>query len=94
MLPRTVFASWFTYDSAGKPTWYVLPGGTWNENVFTGTLYNTTSSPWLGATYDASKFKVNEVGTMSLTFIDQDNVTMSYTINGITQSKVITRQPY
>ena len=45
-------------------------------------------------TYDPSKFKVNPVGTMSLTFIDQDNVTMSYTINGITQSKVITRQPY
>ena len=89
-----MFAVWFTYGADSKPTWFVLPGGSWDDNVFTGSLYATTSAPWVGVTYDPTKLKVNAVGSMSLKFVDQDNLSMTYTVNGVTQTKAITRQPF
>ena len=34
------FVAVYVYDNTGKPTWYVLPSGTWNADftVFTGAL--------------------------------------------------------
>jgi alpha-tubulin suppressor-like RCC1 family protein len=91
---RTIFGIWFTYDTAGKGTWLVMPGGSWSGSTFSGKLYTTTSSAWLGTTYDASQFKVTEVGSVSLAFSDADNATMTYTIGSATQVKQISRQPF
>ena len=91
---RVLFPVWYTYDAAGKAVFFAVPGGTWNGNMFTGDIYSTTSSPWLGAPYDPARFKVTKVGTMTLTFMDQANAIMSYTVNGIAQTKKIVRQPY
>jgi hypothetical protein len=91
---RVLFPVWYTYDADGRTIFLVVPGGTWNGNIFTGDIYTTTSSPWLGTTYDTTRFKVTKVGTMSLTFMDQANATMSYTVNGVAQTKTIVRQPY
>ena len=91
---RVLFPVWYTYDTDGKAMFFAVPGGTWNGNVFTGDIYSTTSSPWLGVPYDAARFKASKVGTMTLTFMDQANAIMSYTVNGIAQTKRIVRQPY
>jgi Bacterial Ig-like domain (group 3) len=91
---RNLFTVWFTYDAGGKPTWYVVSGGKWDENVFTGDVYTTTSSAWIGTTYDTSQFKFTKAGEMTITFTDQDNAVMTTTIDGVTQSKPITRQPF
>jgi hypothetical protein len=91
---RQLFPVWYTYNSQGNATWFAVPGGTWNGNVFTGDIYSTTSSAWLGVQYVPGSFAVNKVGTMTLTFTDQSNAVMTYTVNGLTQSKTITRQPY
>ena len=63
-------------------------------NSFTGDIYTTTSSAWLGTPYDASALAAVKVGMMTLTFSDQNLATMTYTVNGVTQTKVIVRQPY
>jgi hypothetical protein len=91
---NAIFAVWFTYGTDGKPVWFPLPGGTWNGNTYTGKLYRTTSSPWVGVPYDASKLKATEVGTMSFKFLDGNTADMTYTVDGVTQTKTITRQPY
>lgn len=91
---RVLFPVWYTYDASGKAVFFAVPGGTWNGNAFTGNIYSTVSSPWLGATYDPVQFHVNLVGSMTLTFTDQSNAVMSYTVNGIAQTKNIVRQPY
>jgi hypothetical protein len=44
--------------------------------------------------YNPAQFVVTKVGTMKLEFSDQSNAIMTYTINGLTQQKVIMRQPY
>jgi hypothetical protein len=91
---RTLFATWYTYGADGKPTWYTLPGGTWNGNTYSGTLFTAQSSPWVGVPYNASAFAAVPVGTISLAFTDANNANMSYTINGVTQTKPITRLPF
>ncbi len=91
---RVLFPVWYTYDSNGKAVFFAVPGGTWNGNVFTGDIYSTVGSQWLGAAYDKTLFHANLVGSMTLTFTDQGNAVMRYTVNGITQTKNIVRQPY
>lgn len=91
---RALFPVWYTYDAAGRDTWYAMPGGTWNGTTYSGDLYTVTSSPWLGTNYNPASFAPVKVGTMSLSFADQNTATMTYTVNGVTQSKAIVRQPY
>ena len=91
---RMLFATWFSYDAQGRDTWFVLPGGTWSGSAFTGDLYATTSSPWLGTEYSPAAFAPVKVGSMTLDFTDQDWATMTYSVRGVTQSKTIVRQSY
>ena len=92
---RNLFAVWYTYDTAGRTTWYVLPAGSWTtENVYSGTAYRTTGSAWLGATYNPSAFTPSPAGTLTFRFTDLHNGTMSYEVDGVTGSKAITRQPF
>ena len=92
---RTLFSIWYTYDANGKTVWYVLPGGTWTStNVFTATAYRTTSSAWLGVPYDPASFDVKPAGTVTFTFSDANNATMTYNVDGVSGSKPITRQVF
>jgi hypothetical protein len=91
---RMLFVTWFSYDANGRDTWFVVPGGAWTGAAFTGNLYATTSSSWLGTEYSPAAFAPVKVGSMTLDFSDQGWATMTYTVNGLTQSKTIVRQPY
>jgi hypothetical protein len=92
---RTLFSLWYTYDAAGRTVWYVIPGGSWSAaNTFTGTAYRTTGSAWLGAPYDAGSFNVAPAGTVTFTFTDLNNAIMTYTVDGVSGTKSITRQAF
>jgi alpha-tubulin suppressor-like RCC1 family protein len=67
---KSLFAVWYTYGDNGRPTWFVMPGGSWIQSTFSGEIYQTTGSPWLGVTYDPSKLMVNQLGTFSIDFRD------------------------
>ncbi|MEP7157550.1 MAG: hypothetical protein ABI905_17340, partial [Betaproteobacteria bacterium] len=90
----SLFVTWYTYDSEGQVSWYVMPAGTWDGTIYAGTLYRTRGSPWVGHVYDASLLQVVPVGTLSLNFIDQGLATMTYPLASATQTKVIVRQPF
>ena len=91
----TLFAVWYTYDSNGKPLWYVMPGGAWNPagDTYSGTLYRTTGAPWLGASYDPSKLDVITAGTYSFRF-SGDGATFTYTADGHSGSIPLVREPF
>ena len=89
-----LFPVWYTYDSAGSAVWYVVPGGTSSGSTFTGDMYSTTGSPWLGVPYVATSLAVTKVGRMVLAFDTSSAATMTYTVNGVTQSQPIVRQPF
>lgn len=75
----TVFLTWFTYDSAGKPTWFTATGMAARAGVddsYAGTLYRASGSPFTG-TFDASSVSLATVGTATLTFVDADRAVLA-----------------
>jgi hypothetical protein len=91
-----LFAVWFTYRQDGKPTWYVIPGGTFTNNRqhFEGDIYATTGPAYSSAPFDASRVTVSKVGTATIDFASSGGGTFGYSLAGITQSKAIQRQPF
>ncbi|HEX4780395.1 MAG TPA: hypothetical protein VH301_06555 [Usitatibacter sp.] len=92
---QNIFAVWFVFDANGKPTWYTLPGGGWTgPTTFAGTLFATTGPPASGASFNASAVRTRDVGSATISFTDASHATFSYTIDGVTGQKSITRQPF
>lgn len=91
----TVFAVWYTYDAQGRPTWLVMPSGRFTAaNVVSGTLYRTNGSPWLGATYDPARLRVDPVGSLTFTFTDSSTASLRYVVDGVDASVGIVRQSF
>jgi lysyl endopeptidase len=89
-----IFAVWYTYGADGKRTWFNVSSGTWmSPNTYQGTLY-TTSGPAFNGAFDPSRVTRTPVGSATLTFADPNNGTLSYSVNGITGTKQITRIPF
>jgi hypothetical protein len=88
-----MFLAWYVYDAAGKPVWYVASNCALNAEGTgcSGTLYRTTG-PAFGPTFNPAQVQVFSAGTMSLEFTDGNNGRLTYTVNGTTSSKAITRQ--
>ncbi len=91
---NAIFAVWYSYGADGKPTWFPMPGGTWSGNTYTGSLYRTQGPAWLGVPYNVAQFSAAPVGSMSFRFLDANTADLTYTVDGVTQTKTITRQPY
>ena len=88
-----IFAAWYTYDATGKPVWYVVPNCLLSGAGCTGSLYLVTGGQPLTAKWNYTNPATN-VGSVSFAFSNTANGTMSYTINGISSSRVITRQAF
>ena len=89
----TIFAAWYTFDASGNPIWYAATNCPVTATGCTAPLYRFTggaplTSPWRGVNPAVL------VGNITFTFADPANGTMSYMINGVTSSRVITRQVY
>ena len=96
---ETLFAVWYSYDRAGRPIWFVMPGGRWSGALYQGILYQTNSSAWAGVTYVATRLTVSEVGTLILnisnpTQIEKRVVFTRGIFAGVDQVKLLTRQPF
>jgi len=91
----TIFASWFTFGADGKPLWFVVAATKTSPGVYTGTLVRPTSGPPFNAVpFDPAQVVGTVVGTVTLTFIDGNNATFDYTVDGVQQAKAITRQVF
>jgi hypothetical protein len=93
---NTLFAALFTYSASGQDMWWVMSGGVrQTDGSYLGELYQTT-----GPAFNANPFtpigpsNVTQVGTMRFTFGSGTNGTLTYTVNGISVTKAITRQVY
>jgi hypothetical protein len=90
-----IFAIWYTYDAAGKMTWYHVPNGTWTDSMtYTGTLYAVSGPAFSSPTFTSSLVKRTAVGTATLAFGSASSGTWSYSIDGVSGSKPITRLPF
>lgn len=88
-----MFLAWYVYDANGKPTWYVASNCPVSGAGCSGALYRTSGPP-LGPSFDPTAVRVTQAGTVSVTFSDPNNGVLSYTVNGVTATKNITRQTF
>jgi len=89
-----VFATWFTYGATGKNQWLVMSEGRRTTgNVFTGKLYRTSGPAYNNEPWDGS-VGVAEVGSGTFTFTNAAAGSFTYTVDGVTQTKAITRQVF
>ena len=90
-----LFGTWFTYDTDGTDLWLFMDSlqltGT---NVYSGNVYRASGSPFGLVPYDVSRFAASPVGTATFTFTDASNGSIRWTVNGVTQTKAITRFIY
>jgi YVTN family beta-propeller protein len=91
-----IFASWFTYDANGKPTWYVASNCVMPASGLScsGSVYQVTGPRIFGVTYDPSLRVTTAVGSLSVNFSDNDNALMSYTVNGVSRTVAIMREVF
>ena len=84
-----IVATLSTYDLNGKAWWVTMAAVKAVPNTYTGTFFETRGPP-LGAPFDPTKVTNTPVGTGTLTFTDSRSGTLTYTLNGVTQTKAIT----
>jgi len=89
-----IFATWFTYAADGSPMWLVATTTKTAPGTYTGTLYQTSGPPFNAVPFDSAKVVATSVGTATFTFTDGNNGTFAYTVNGVSQTKAITRQVF
>ena len=95
-----LFGVWFTYREDGRPTWFVIPGGTFSADrkQFHGDIYATTGPSYAAPTFDPSRFAVRVVGTAAIDFappgLASGTALFSYSLAGINHTRQIERQPF
>lgn len=91
----TLVGAWYTYSQSGQPVWYLIQGGQWtNSNTYSASLVRATGSPLIGTTYNAALFQGSVAGSITLVFTSATTATMTYTVDGVTQTKSISRQVF
>ena len=92
-----IFAAWYAYDGNGKAIWYVasscpLASGA-SGNGCSGDLYQVSGGSPPNAAWSPNLL-VTKVGTISFVFSDANNALMSYTLNGSSSTRSISRQAF
>lgn len=89
----TLFATVFVYALSGEPTWYVASEMAFQGGRFTGPLYQTRG-PWFGGAFNRDAVTVRRVGSASFSYSSPDSASFSYSVDGATVDKSITRQTF
>ena len=89
---NTMFLAWYVYDDRFKPMWYVATC-TMNAagNGCSAQLLRTTG-PSIDSAFDPTDVRVYPVGTIAVTFTGPDSGVLTYTVDGVSGTKPITRQ--
>jgi hypothetical protein len=90
----SIFATWFTYDTAGEGWWLSMTATKIGEGAYAGMVIETRGPAFSTVPFDPASVTRTPVGTGTLTFVGADHGTFTYNIKGVQQSKVITRQVF
>jgi hypothetical protein len=89
-----IFATWFTYDTSGKAWRLAMTAQKISPEAYAGTLYTTTGPAFSTVPFAPMQITAVAVGSATISFSDANNATFAYTVNGIGQTKAITRQAF
>jgi hypothetical protein len=88
---NVIFATWFTYDGAGRGWWLAMNADRVGDATYAGSLLATAGPAFDAIPFDPARVTRTPVGSGTLAFRDADNGTFSYSLQGVQQSKPITR---
>lgn len=89
-----IFATWFVYNGDRTPLWFSMSRGEKiNANTYAGPLF-ITNGPGFSGPFNPTEVTRLQVGNANLIFTDEKNAILSYTVNGLSVTKNITRQTY
>ena len=84
----------YHYDPDHSPTWFIVQNGTWqNTTTFSGALIRFTG-PAYNEAFSAGTVAHGAVGNATLSFASATEATLSYTINGVMQTKSLSKLSY
>ncbi len=90
-----IFATWFTYDAAGKAWWLTMTATKTSNGVYSGQLIRTNGAPFSAYVPPAT---ATIVGNGTLTFTNATTGSFNYTVNDganvATQTKAIVLQTF
>jgi lysyl endopeptidase len=88
-----LFGTLFVYGLGNQDRWFVASGMTQgSDGVFRGDLFYTNGPAFNSAAWGS--ISIRPVGNISVRFFDGANGTLSYTIEGVSVTKTITRQVF
>jgi len=88
----TLFATWYTYGADGQPLWLSASNVVRTGNgTYSGALARSWGPPFNASPWDPSKVTRMAAGNVMFSFSDANNAIMTYTLDGVTQTKSITR---
>ena len=95
---NTIFATWFTYDAQRQPWWLVAQLDKASATAYAGPVYSVTGPPFNSQPFPSTGSPGGAVetviGWMTASFTDATHGTVSYTVNGVTQTKSIVPQEF
>lgn len=96
---NVVFLVLFVYDSANQARFFVASDmervdfSVYSADTYVGDLYTTQGPPFAGA-FNPALVSSRVVGNARLTFETPGSAVLSYTVDGVTVTKAITRQQW
>ena len=95
----TIVATWFTYDIDRSPMWLVVTANKIAPASYSGQLYRASQGPPFNSVpfpplATPGGAQGSNVGTATFNFVDGNTGTFSYTVNGVAQTKSITREVF
>jgi serine protease len=87
-----IFATWFTYDASGKAWWLSMIANKTGPNTYAGDLLTTHGPAFSAMPFDPNAVTHATVGHATLTFTGANTAQFAYTVNGVPQTKTLTRE--
>ncbi len=91
-----IFATWFTYDAAGKGWWLSMTANktATNPDTYAGQLQAARGPAFSAIPFDPTQVTRTPVGVGTLVLNDLNRGSFSYLVNGTQQHKALTRQNF
>jgi hypothetical protein len=85
-----MFVTMFAYDALGNPLWYTVSCTIAGAGC-SGDMLRFRGGTMPTSTWNGSGLNYTKVGTLALNFTSNDSAAMSYTIDGVSATRQITR---
>lgn len=86
-----LYATWYTYADDGQTLFLTVEAVALADGSFAGPVYRIAGTPFEQINGSQAFTAVTQVGDAAISFDDQGRLSLSYTVNGVSQSKVLER---